>query len=149
MNQRRCVRYKKLAKKNDKWQSWGFLGPATTWGNGRISQSFWGLENNSVGLKSLFCGIAWSEIQSYRKATCSNLVVLTFIKKLLPPGIEPGSVNQRADALSDDLSRLCWNVKFFLVIYIQNCKISHSAWCGPSEPWDNGRHFLFRVFVCI
>ena len=63
--------------------SWGFLGPTTTWGNGRVSQSFWELENNSEGLKSLFCRIIWSEIQSYRKATC-NLLVLTFIKKTSP-----------------------------------------------------------------
>ena len=60
--------------------SWGFLGWATTWGNGRVSQSFWVLENNSVVLKSLFCGIVWCEIQSFRKATC-NFVVLTFIEK--------------------------------------------------------------------
>ena len=63
-----------------KKHSWGFLGWATTWGNGRVSQSFWVLENNSVVLKSLFCGIVWCEIQSFRKATC-NFVVLTFIEK--------------------------------------------------------------------
>ena len=64
-----------------KRQSWGFLAPATTWRNGRVFQSFWVPENNSVVLKSLFCRIVWSEIQSYRKVTC-NLVVLTFIKKV-------------------------------------------------------------------
>ncbi len=66
-----------------KMHSWGFLGWTTTWGNVRVFQSFWGLENNSVGLKSLFCRIVWYEIQSYRKATC-NLVVLTFIKRTSP-----------------------------------------------------------------
>jgi hypothetical protein len=65
-------------------------------------------------LKSLFCGIARGEIQSYRKATCSNLVLLTFIKQLLPPGIEPGSVNQMSDALSDELLMLGWGGYYFL-----------------------------------
>ena len=37
--------------------SWGFLGLATTWGNGRIFQYFWEFENNSLGLKLLFCTI--------------------------------------------------------------------------------------------
>ena len=64
--------------------SWAFMGWATTWGNGRVSQSFWVLQNNSVVLKLLFCGIVWYEIQSYRKATC-NFVVLTFIKKKTSP----------------------------------------------------------------
>jgi hypothetical protein len=35
-----------------------------------------------------------------------NLVVLTFKKKLHPPGIEPGPVNQEANALSTELSKL-------------------------------------------
>ena len=36
-----------------------------------------------------------------------NLVVLTFIKKkLLPAGIEPGPMNQEADALPTELSKL-------------------------------------------
>ena len=48
--------------------SWGFLGWTTTWGNGRVFQSFWELENNSVALKLLFCGIVWSEIQSCSRA---------------------------------------------------------------------------------
>ena len=89
--------------------SWGFLGWATTWGNGRVSQSFWVLENNSVVLKSLFCGIVWCEIQSYRKATC-NFVVLTFIKKknLLHQGSNQGPSDQKPDALPDELLRLCW-----------------------------------------
>ena len=65
-------------------------------------------------LKSLFCGIARGEIQSYRKATCSDLVVLTFIKKLLLPGIEPGSVNQKSDAISDELLMLGYKNYYFL-----------------------------------
>ena len=94
--------------------SWGFLGWATTWGNGRVSQSFWVLENNSVVLKSLFCGIVWCEIQSYRKATC-NFVVLTFIKKnLLHQGSNQGPSDQKPDALPDELLRLCWKRNEFL-----------------------------------
>ena len=97
--------------------SWGFLGWATTWGNERVSQSFWVLENNSVVLKSLFCGIVWCEIQSYRKATC-NFVVLTFIKKrnLLHQGSNPGPSDQKPDALPDELLRLWWGNGEFLWI---------------------------------
>ena len=101
--------------------SWGFLGPTTTWGNVRVSQSFWGLENNSVGLKSLFCGIVWYEIQSYRKATC-NLVVLTFIKKNFPhQGSNLGPSDQKSNALPTELSKLGWWTWYFLYIWIKNC----------------------------
>ena len=89
------VKLRKLMRQSV--HSWGFLGWATTWGNWRVSQSFWVLENNSVVLKSLFCRIVWCEIQSYRKATC-NFVVLTFIEKNKPPwpGIEPGTIRSEA-----------------------------------------------------
>jgi hypothetical protein len=43
---------------------------------------------------------------STEKQLVINLVVLTFVKKLLPPGIEPGPEIQEADALSTELSKL-------------------------------------------
>ena len=99
--------------------------PEVSWGNGRVFQSFWVLQNNSVVLKSLFCGIVWCEIQSYRKATC-NFVVLTFIKKkLLHQGSNQGPSDQKPDALPDELLRLSWeSSEFFGFLYLKLHKIS-------------------------
>ena len=66
-----------------------FLGFATTWGNGRIFQSFLKLESFSEGFISLyaipknctvihFFGIAWSDFQSSRFVTwpiCYSLLI--------------------------------------------------------------------------